>query len=189
MASGVHLVLKELKAVGFAELEMPLRLAGLEFEFEAAAVGTGVSHDLVLVATEAFELPRLVRLIEGLSRALDHLESSRPVTLIYIGEPPSLASQDLLERNARLLLIRTNKPDEAQVRQAIAVLMPLALPAEQGNGKEPIGEVLKALGSSATVEHLSLIQAAQGGPEEVRNALKDYIDDVFEEDADELRSP
>jgi hypothetical protein len=188
MPSGVRLVLKELRAVGFAELEMPLRVAGAEFEFEAAAVGTGVSHDLVLVATEATEHRRLVRFTEGLSRALDHLGSNRPVTLVYIGDTPSLASQDQLERSARLLLVRTNELDEAQVRQAIAVLMPLTLPSEQGNGKEPIGEVLKALGSSATVEHLNLIRAAQGGADEVRNALKDYIDDVFDVGADDLRA-
>jgi hypothetical protein len=189
MAAGVQLVLKELKAVGFVELETPLRVAGAEFEFEATAVGTGVSHDLVLVATEATAHERLVRLTEGLSRALDHLRSRRPVTLIYIGDAPSLASQDQLERSVRLLLIRAHEPNEVQVRQAIAVLMPLALPTDQGNGKEPISEVLEALGSSATDEHRNLIQAAQGGADEVRRALKEYIDDVFDEHADELRAP
>lgn len=189
MAAGVQLVLDELKAVGFAPLTMPLQVAGAEFEFEAAAIGTGVSHDLVVVATAATEHQRLVRLTEGLSRALDHAKSTRPVTLICIGEAPTLTAQDQLERNARLLLIRTHDPDAVQVRQAIAVLMPLTLPTEQKDGKEPIPEVLKALGSTATVEHLKLVRAAQDGTDAVRDALQTYIDEVFEDDADELGAP
>lgn len=189
MVSGVQLVLDELKAVGFAQLTMPLRVAGAEFEFEAAAIGTGVSHDLVVFATAATEHQRLARLIEGLSRALDHAESTRPVTLIYLGEAPTLAAQDQLERNARLLLLRTDDPDKVQVGRAIAVLMPLTLPAEQKDGKEPIAEVLKALGPRATVEHLNLVRAAQDGTDAVRDALQAYIDAVFEDDADELRAP
>lgn len=182
MASGLEAVLEELKAAGFEQLEPPPRIAGAEFDFEAAAVGTGVSHDLVLVATRATHHQRLVRLMEGLSRALDHLESRRPVTLILLGEAPLLPVQDELERNVRLLLIRGDEPDEPQVRQAIAVLMPLTLPATQDSGKDPIGELTQALGLSITLEHLTLIQAAQGGADEVRNSLKQYIDDIFDED-------
>ena len=188
MASGVQLVLDELKTVGFAELSMPLQVAGAEFEFEAAAIGTGVSHDLVVVATAATEHQRLVRLTEGLSRALDHAGSTRPVTLIYVGEAPALAAQDQFERNARLLLVRDSDPDAALVRRSIAVLMPLVLPTEQEDGKEPIAEVLKALGSEATVEHLDLVRAAEDGTDAVRDALKTYIDELFEDDEDELRA-
>ncbi|KRA30028.1 MULTISPECIES: hypothetical protein [unclassified Nocardioides] len=186
MESATQLVLDELKAVGFAVLAMPLQVAGAELEFEAAAIGTGVSHDLVVVATAATAHRRLVRLTEGLSRALDHAKSTRPVTVIYIGDPPVLATQDQLERNARLLLVGIDSLDAVEIRRAISVLMPLTLPAEQADGKEPIAEVLKALGSTTTVEHLNLVRAAQDGTDAVRDALQAYIDDVFDGDEDEL---
>lgn len=185
MAPGVEVVVEELTAAGFESLEPPLRIAGAEFDFEAAAVGTGVSHDLVLIATTATHQQRLVRLMEGLSRALDHVGSRRPVTLILLGEAPPLSVQDELERTARLLLIRSDEPDEIQVKQAIAVLMPLSLPATEDSGKDPIAEVMQALGSSITEEHLALVQAAQGGADEVRSSLKQYIDQIFEVDPGE----
>ena len=56
------------------------------------------------------------------------------------------------------------------------------------DGKEPMAEVLKALGSKATVEHLNLIRSAEDGNDAVRDALQGYIDDVFEGDEDELRA-
>ena len=189
MASGLKAVLEELKEAGFEKLDPPLRIAGAEFDFEAAAIGTGVSHDLVLIATDATPHQRLKRLMEGLSRALDHLESRRPVTLILLGEAPPLLVQDELERNARLLLIRGDEPDELRVKQAIAVLMPLTLPATQESGKDPIGEVMHALGASISPEHLALIQAAHGGADEVQDSLKRYIDEVFDEGTDGPSAP
>ena len=186
MVLGVQFVLEELKSLGFSELSMPLHVGGVEFGFEAGAVGTGVSHDLVLLATEATPDKRLVRLTAGLGRALDHLGSRRPVTLIYIGDALSPLSQDQLERNARLLSVRAKETDEARIRQAIAVLMPIELPTRQQNGSEPIGEVKRVLGHDLTAEHLYLIRAAQGGSTAVRNALREYIDDVFKDDAEEL---
>lgn len=190
MASGLKTVLDQLKGADFHELTVPLRVAGAEFDFEAALVGTGVSHDLVVLATPKTSIQRLTRLMAGLSRALDHLESKRPVTLILLGDTASLLEQDELERHSRLLLVAGDEPTEADVKRAIAVLMPLVVPATQSGGKDPIAAVMKALGSNATSpEHLFLIEAAPDGAEAVRASLKDYIDDVFDEDHDGRDAP
>lgn len=190
MASGLTTALDQLKAAGFHELAVPLRIAGAEFDFEAAFVGTGVSHDLVVLATSKTSIQRLTLLMAALSRALDHLKSKRPLTLILLRDTPSLLERDELERHGRLLLVGDDKPSEADVKRAIAVLMPLVLPGTQSGGKDPVAEVRKALGSNATSpEHLFLVEAAPGGAETVRKSLKEYIDDVFDEDPDGPEAP
>lgn len=189
MATAVELVIEELASVGFSQLARPLKVAGAEFEFETALLGTGVSHDLVLIASGEVPNSRLVRLSEGLSRILDHANSTRPVTLIHVGEPPSLDDQDRLERNLRLLMIQNRDADRDQVRRAIAVLLPLKLPSDHQAKKEPLTEVVKALGTTATEQHLILVGASAEGEEAVMEALKGFIDDVFVGDEDELRTP
>lgn len=182
MTSGLQAVIDELKSADFQELDTPLQVAGAEFDFETAFVGTGVSHDLVVLATSATSVQRLTRLMASLSRALDQLSSKRPITLVVHGESPSLLERDELERHGRLLLVG-EEFSEADVKRAIAVLMPLVLPSTQSGGKDPMVEVRKALSSNAnSAEHLALVEAAPGGVETVRNALREFIDDVFDED-------
>src|SRR5690606_39197517 len=141
MESGLKTVLDQLRAADYHELTVPLRIAGAAFEFEAAVVGTGVSHDLVVIATPQTSIQRLMRLMAGLSRALDHLGSKRPITLILLGDTPPLRERDKVERHSRLLLVSDDEASVADVRRAIAVLMPLVLPATQSGGKDPMAEV------------------------------------------------
>lgn len=190
MASGLETVLSQLKTADFHELPVPLRIAGADFHFEAAAVGTGVSHDLVVVVTSKTPIQRLTRLMAGLSRALDHLASKRPITLIRLGETPSHRERDELEGHGRLLLVGDDEPSEADVKRAIAVLTPLVLPTTQSGGKDPMAEVRKALGPNAiSPEHIVLVDAASSGAEAVRDSLKNYIDDVFDGDHDGQDAP
>ncbi|HZJ48386.1 MAG TPA: hypothetical protein VFD97_05050, partial [Acidimicrobiia bacterium] len=62
MASGVEVVLNVLETAGFERLPKPLVVAGTSFDFDAAARGTKVSHDLVVVAASEMAPRRLVRL-------------------------------------------------------------------------------------------------------------------------------
>lgn len=189
MSSTAQLVVDELVTVGFEEVPMPLRVAGAEFEFERALLGTGIFHDLVVIGTGAISDQRLARLTEGLSRALDHAESTRPVTLVHVGEAPSLSDQDRLERNVRLLLVQDTNAGRDQVRRDIAVLMPLVLPSDHQANKEPLAEVIKALGSAASEEYLHFVGVAAAGEHAVRDALRSFIDEAFHGDADELMTP
>lgn len=171
-----ELVMTVLERGGYQRLPKPLIVAGMEFDFEAAARGTGRSHDLVLVTTDRLPTLRLQRLIAGLARSLDLAQSRRPVTLVIVGEL-SAGDRSELDRHARVLHIESADPCEEEVERAIAVLLPLDLPAAVlMHGSDPVNEVLATLGLGPdTSEHITLARAAIEGPNEVREALRTYV--------------
>lgn len=172
---GIQDVLAVLEQAGFERLPKPLTIAGTEFDFEAAARGTRSSHDLVLVATDEVSPRRLQRLVAGLARSLDLAASRRPVSLVIIGGV-AISDRMELERYARVLPISSTAPNLAEIENAVAVLLPLGLPnADLVHGSDSINEVMGALGPlKASSEHIGLIQAAEDGPEAVREALRRY---------------
>lgn len=173
---GLESVLRVLDAAGFERLPKPLVVAGSSFEFDAAVKGTGVSHDLVVLATSNTPAHYLVRLLSALSRTLDQVESRRPVSLVLLGDPVDAATMTGLEQNARVLAIDSDDPDPDQISRAIAVLLPLKLPTLQTAGRPPLAVVVEKLGAIGSEEHLQFIEAAQVGPEEVRDCLRRFID-------------
>lgn len=178
MASGVETVLGVPEIIGFERLPKPLVVAGSTFEFDAAARGTGVSHDLVVVAINPKDPRRLVRLLSGLSRTLDQAESRRPVSLVLLGDRLDGSTAADLGRHARVLTVENGDPEPDQVRRAVAVLMPLTLPSATSRGQDPLSEVAETLGSALSDEHRTLLEAAKVGPDEVRDTLRRYIEDA-----------
>ena len=179
MASGVETVLGVLASVGFAPLPKPLVVAGTTFEFDAAATGTGVSHDLVVVGGQDVKADRLTQLLSGLSLSLDRLGSCRPVSLVLLGQRPDSTLLSYLEDYARVMLIESDQPTDVVAREAIAVLLPLHLPSARQVGVDPVEELVGNLGESASDEHRRLVGLANSGPEAVREALRRYIDMSF----------
>lgn len=177
----IETVLQVLEKAGFERLPKPLVVAGSTFDFDAAVRGTGVSHDLVVVSDSSGGARRLVRLLSGLSRVLDQAESRRPVSLVLVGEAPDGSTLADLERYGRILTIGTSGVSPGQVRQSVAVLMPLVLPSASSRGKAPLVEVADILGASLSGEHQALIDAAQVGPEQVRESLRRYISGAVQE--------
>lgn len=175
MESGIDTVLGVLQTAGFVELPKPLMVADSSFDFDAAVLGTGVSHDLVVVASGDSARKRLARLLSGLSRTLDQVESRRPVTLVLLGETPDGLAMADLERHARVLTIEGLNPQLDQVRKAVAILMPLSLPSTTTRGKDPLTQVAEILGSLSE-EHRAFLDAARVGPDEVRTQLRRYLD-------------
>ena len=175
MAS-VQEVLGVLENSGFERLPKPLTIVGTEFDFEAAVRGTETSHDLVVIATDAVAPRRLRRLVAGLARSLDLASSRRPVSLVMLGE---LAPADRieLERYARVLPISSSKAEIADIKDAVAILLPLDLPnADLVHGSD--NEVLAALGPvKSTSDHIALVNAAADGPEAVRETLRRYANE------------
>lgn len=176
MQSAVETVLGVLLAAGFEQLPNPLIVADSAFDFDAAVMGTGVSHDLVVVATVDSSPRRLGRLLSSLSRTLDQVGSRRPVSLILLGEPLDGFDVADLGRHARVITIESPNPAVDDVRRAVAVLMPLALPSATTRGKDPLVQVAEVLGASLSEEQQAFLDAARVGPDEVRNTLRRYID-------------
>ena len=169
-------VLEILGRAGFEKLPKPLTVAGAEFDFEAAARGTGTSHDLVLVATDQVRTRRLKRLVAGLARSLDIVSSRRPVSLVFLGAI-AVSERVELERYVRVLCVGSSSPSLLEIKKAIAVLLPLKLPtADLVHGSDPVNEMIINLGrSKATSEHIALIRAADDGADAVREKLRRYV--------------
>ncbi|GJO06752.1 hypothetical protein NJB18091_48390 [Mycobacterium marinum] len=176
MAAGIESVLRVLEVAGFERLPKPLVVAGSSFDFDAAVKGTGVSHDLVVLGTSSPPARNLVRLLSALSRTLDQVESRRPVSLVLLGDAVDAATMTSLEQNARVLAIDSDDPDLDQISRAIAVLLPLKLSTLQTAGPPPLAVVVEKLGATVSKEQLQFIEAAQVGPEEVRDWLRRFID-------------
>lgn len=175
-------VLGVLQTAGFVQLPKPLVVADSSFDFDAAVVGTGVSHDLVVVASTETSRTKLVRLLSSLGRTLDQVESRRPVTLALLGEDTGRSTTAALERHARVLEITGLNPHVADVRRALAILMPLSLPSATVRGRDPLTQVTEILGGSLSDEQRELIAAARVGPDEVRTRLRWFIDGVSDGD-------
>lgn len=176
MHSGIDKVLGVLQAAGFEQLPKPLTVADVAFDFDAAVMGTGVSHDLVVVASVDTSPRRLVRLVASLSRTLDQVGSRRPVTLILLGEPQDVDAVADLGRHARLIAIESTTPTVDEIRRAVAVLMPLTLPSATARGREPLVHVAEVLDRPLSEEEQAFLRAARVGPDEVRSTLRRYLD-------------
>lgn len=175
-ATSVESVLQVLEDAGFERLPKPLVVSGSSFDFDAAVKGTGVSHDLVVLATSNTPARHLVRLLSALSRTLDQVDSRRPVSLVLLGETIEARTMTSLELHSRVLTIGSDAPDRDEIRRAVAVLLPLTLPTEQSAGRPPLTMVAEKLGDAASDEHQKFIEAAEVGSDEVRDWLRRYID-------------
>ena len=187
MDTGVADVLEELERAGFRQLTGPLVVDGATFDFDAAAAGTGVSHDLVVVSGSGARPRRLVQLFSALSRTLDRLESRRPVSLVLVGTPMERTAMTELENHARVLVLESDTPTSTEIQRAIAVLLPLILPSSIAVAVDPLGELTATLGSGTTDDHRTLVDSARHGSVGVREALRRYIDDVVEDEDNEDR--
>lgn len=178
MPSGVDAVLAQLELAGFERLPSPLVVAGATFDFDAAARGTVYSHDLVVVAVTPQAPARLVRLLSGLNLILDRVASRRPVTLVLLGNASNSSTHADLERNARVLTIDSDDPSVEEIREAIAILLPLDIPPTGRQGRNALAEVEAAVGREWSHEHGHLVEAAISGSGAVREAFQEYVDEA-----------
>ncbi|MDE0269366.1 MAG: hypothetical protein OXI96_10135 [Acidimicrobiaceae bacterium] len=186
VCSPVDVVLEGLESAGFQKLPKPLVIGSVAFDFDAAATGTGASHDLVVVGGQATDPPQLVQLLSGLNRSLDRFESRRPVSAIVLGVRPEAATLHELENSARLMLIESLEPTLAEVQAAISVLLPLELPETMWTSFNPLDELLASLGDEATDEHRRLIDAARmGSKKKVRETFRLALDDAIRQGSGE----
>jgi hypothetical protein len=166
-----------LLGAGYRPVPMPLDIAGLKFDLPMVFVGTAPSPDLILVADTAFdEEHRILRKIEGLTRAMDVMQSKRPVTLVIAGPRPTSATLDSMSRVCRVLPIGTifgENPDEA-LRNWLAVLMPLNLPEPSVSIADPLAEIMSQLGGLQS-DVASLVEVAQQGADAVQTRLLKII--------------
>lgn len=182
-ATPVERVCAVLQQASYRRLGVPLEIGGLKFDFAAAFVGTGVSPDLLVVADAALEKEqRIQQRIEGLARALDAVESRRPLTAIIAGPRLSDGVGQLVSRVCRVLSA-DDAADDAKLYDALAVLLPLKLPDPKDGAYDRLDLASVVQGGDARTG--ALVDASSSGEDAVRDRLHELIAEPFEDIADE----
>lgn len=180
--SGVDTVMDVLGEHGYERRPRPLEVARTKFDFEAAAVGTKRSHDLIIVAGAEIEPSRLQRMVESVARGLDIGESKRPLTLVLIG-PGAMPARAGMEEVARVLTVSAN-PTKAEVEDALAVLLPLKSALGGGSrGLDPLDEV-RVHSTNWNQDFDQFVLAARHGQAAVEEALSRYVNEGANPTAD-----
>lgn len=170
---------------GYRQLPLPLKIGSLEFDLSAAFIGTSPSPDLILVVDTAVEDEhRILKRILGISRALDVMQSKRPLTVVLAGPRPRSASLAAMSHVCRVLpigMIAIGDSD-TELWNWLAILMPLQLPEPDISIVDPMKEIADQIGG-LPVEIIRLLQFAQQGTEAVHNRSIELISEPLE-DAD-----
>ncbi|MBJ6986275.1 hypothetical protein [Devosia sp. MC521] len=176
-------IVQVLEKADYKSLRMPLSVAGISFNFSAAVVGTDRSSDLVVVSdtTETSDA-KILSQIEGLARALDAVSSVRPLTLVLTGTRPTTKTLDAMASVCRVL-VTDGGASEDEIKQRIAVLLPLELPPL----KSPITDIVGLMDLTDDEDPLALrfLEEAANGTEEVKQLLFDLVSAPFSDDPDD----
>lgn len=171
-----------LTAVGYRRLKTPLEIAGLKFEVNAAFIGAAKAPDLILVADTAFEEEvRILKTVEGITRAMDVMESTRPVTTILAGPRPSSSVLIAMSRVCRVLPIGMvlDEDSGATLRNWLAVLMPLNLPEPEISIAKPLKELAGQV-DGLHPDIAALLNLAELGADAVEERLHEIISQPLE---------
>jgi hypothetical protein len=162
---------------GYRQIALPLHVAGLEFDVAGAFVGIGRSADLVVVGDMAANGERkVVQQIEGIARALDVVRSRRPLTTVIVGPRPIGKALEALTQVGRILPVE-EALDPAELRDQLAVLLPLKLPASLSVDRDPGVRGMLVLPDDPLAEEL--IETSQLGEVAVRDRFHAALNLVF----------
>lgn len=133
-----------LAVAGFRLLPSPFKVGSTPFEFAAMLVGTGKSPDLVVIVDTITEKEDRVRQkIGGLGRALDAVQSRRPVTAIITGPIPGEDVLASISRVCRVLPVGTpiSPSDDKLLKDWLAILLPLEVPDTSNVLADPLADL------------------------------------------------
>lgn len=177
-SNSVDQIVSLLANAGYKRVSAPFMLAGLQFDVSAVLVGADRSSDLVIVEDTVASTSREIRIrIETIARAMDALDSKRPITAILIGPRPSAVELDAMSRVARILPVGSSSlPDQGDaLRNWLAVLLPLQLPPTGNRLADPLTELSDQLDSNDAVIS-ELLASAPLGPSAVRTVFHQIIE-------------
>ena len=180
-ATPIDRVIAILGAASYRPRAQPFTVASVPFNFAAVLVGTGKTPDLIVVVdtVEESDEMRLRHLIEGLGRALDVAGSRRPLTAVLVGPKPSDFTLDALGQVCRVLAVGTptGSAAEGELRDWLAVLLPLSLPDRNQAVADPLGELTQRLPAGLDERlRAELLVASGRGSTAVRQALARLMD-------------
>lgn len=171
---------------GYRRVSAPLQIAGLTFDVAAALVGVGHSADLVVVGDMAADGERKVlQQIEGIARALDVVRSHRPLTIVIVGPRPVGKTLEALAHVGRILPVE-EAVDSTDLRDRIAILLPLKLPATLMEDRDlGAGEGLSLPDNPLAAD---LLEVSKLGEEAVKTLFHTALNAIFTPQAEVAES-
>lgn len=161
---------------GYKELPKPLRVGSQDFDFTHALVAGERANDLVVVMEVRSDKrdEDLIRRVLGLTRALDVLQSKRPVTAVLTSGQTTSETLRTLSQVCRVLPIgsQIGKDADRAVRDWLSVLLPLEGPSSAEAVLVWEADLTKALAEQKDQELVAqLIQASHTNAEAVELAF------------------
>jgi hypothetical protein len=175
----VERVANALEAANFTRMATPLQIAGLTIPVASAFIGGGNSPDLVIVGDTVSETQKKIQqTIEGVGRALDMVQSRRPLTLVLVGPRPESSALSAMAKFARVLPVG-EIADQDSINNWLAVLFPLKLPVLM-DGMLNVEAVLgAAFQQDEMSQSLIAIANARQGEDAVRTHFHALIEAAF----------
>jgi len=178
------MVVELLEANGFQRVSSPLQVGTISFNLQCVLAGTRSSSELVVVE-DRVEQPDegiLRRQVDALSRALDVIRSTRPLTLVLVGPRPSDVAVRALTRTCRVLHVGTptSADDSAALRDALAALLPLSIPTHEVLTTHPLSMLKSRLGGASEPWVDEILVASETGVNAVTEALAVWLEDGLE---------
>ncbi len=187
-ASPLSRVVEIMREADYVQVSQPSEVGGIPFEFAAMLAGK-TSLDLVILVDCAVEtdLERTRRRVEGLARALDLVRSRRSLTVVFVGPPPDSGLVRAIAIVARVLRVNTPS-EEADIKDGIAVLLPLEILTEEAEDEETWPATRQTLIEEMPDNTKPVLVAAKSGSNAVEKAvgrvLSEPIETIMEGDAD-----
>jgi hypothetical protein len=189
LSAPVERVVALLEREGYETIEQPRPVGGIPFEFAAMLAGVG-SLDLVAVidVDDEGDATRIRARVEGLARALDLVRSRRSLTLILVGVRPASELIQALTRVGRVLLTSAppGEEGEPELRDALAVLLPLEIETDVDSVADSWSSTRNALEKAHPTEAAGALAAAEKGSKAVEQAvaelLAEPVDALFADD-------
>lgn len=184
----VERVVELLESGNYRPLKNPIEIGTLSFEFAEVMAGTDTLFDLIVIADTTVESneTRLRRKVEALARALDMVESRRPLSLVLVG--PSLSDITFRELSRICRVLQPGTPTgadaERELRDVLAVLLPLEVAAGGAASIHPLADVRARLPATLGSGAEALIEAAPNGPRPVEEALRLWLEASLPEDVE-----
>ncbi|CAN7761385.1 hypothetical protein LJR296_006978 [Cupriavidus necator] len=179
---------------GYRELPKPFKIGSIPFDFTHALVAGDRANDLVIVIELKGDTvdDGVTRKVLALTRALDVIQSRRPVTAVLTSGQPRAETVQLMSKVCRVLPI--GAPTGPDANRAIRDWLSALLPLKQQPAAETFfdwqADLTAAATASAEGEFMdALIIAAPQGTEAVASVLSDaitqHVDAALDDDGEE----
>lgn len=118
---------------------------------------------------------RSVAAFAALARALDLVQSRRSLTVVLVGPRRAELIQGLAGVARVLTVGSLGEDDGGELRDALAVLLPLEITTEDDGASNPWAEARDRMSAAHPAETKPVLAAAEVGTSAVKTALKDML--------------